>query len=221
MKSTCPDSTVGSAVRAALPLSVVLLASEASAQVVYTNPADLTTTAGGAVIGFNPLNQSASLGTNQGGIGDFTLSFQINDATKPQIGTNSSHYFVASVGDSLDRLALGTTIDASNVGTSTLAIINRNAGNDAQWAAGSSGYFGFSIINGADTFYGWAQLTYGSDKSLTLHDFAYESTPGAAITAGATTSAIPEPSTYAAMAGLLAGSAVLLRRRQQRLAKTA
>lgn len=53
--------------------------------------------------------------------------------------------------------------------------------------------------------------TWGEDQSLTLHRFAYEQS-GEAILAGA----IPEPSTYAALAGLLAGSAALFHRRRKK-----
>ncbi len=83
------------------------------------------------------------------------------------------------------------------------------------WQVGSSGYLGLRVGNDTDGYnYGWAEISIGEDSSVTLHSFAYEDTKNTAIQAGA----IPEPSTYAALTGLLAGSAVLYSRRRKRAA---
>ncbi len=80
---------------------------------------------------------------------------------------------------------------------------------------GTSGYIALNwTVAGNNHLYGWAQVSYNTDHSVTLHDFAYEDTANTPIQAGA----IPEPSTYAALTGLLAGSAALFARRRKRAA---
>jgi hypothetical protein len=111
------------------------------------------------------------------------------------------------------KFASSASISSGSSFTSPL-YINAYGNNDANWPAGTTGYVGIRVPNGGDVNYGWAQISYNSDKSLTIHDFAYEQTINTAISAGA----IPEPSAYAALAGLLAGSAALYRRRQQKRA---
>ncbi len=90
---------------------------------------------------------------------------------------------------------------------------------DPYWGNGgaSSGYLGFSFLNGTtnQTNYGFVELDYNdAANSLTLVRFAYDNT-GAGILAGAELSAIPEPSTTAALMALAAGAVVLLARRRQ------
>lgn len=78
---------------------------------------------------------------------------------------------------------------------------------------GPNSYIGF--IDGAN-HYGYFEVTWNSaTKVFTVLGGAFEATPGVSILAGG---AIPEPSTYTALAGLLAGSAALYRRRQQKQA---
>jgi len=88
-----------------------------------------------------------------------------------------------------------------------------NQASGAQWSPGDTGYFGLSFNGGSGTVYGWVRLSYNANGTVTIMDFAYE-TSGAAILTGAG-SAIPEPATTAALAALLTGSAALYRRRQQ------
>lgn len=78
------------------------------------------------------------------------------------------------------------------------------------------GYIGLRLTDGVEYYYGWAGITAeGPDAALTLHDFAFNSTPDQSLYAGTTLAAVPEPSTYAAIAGLLAGSAALYARRRK------
>jgi hypothetical protein len=56
--------------------------------------------------------------------------------------------------------------------------------------------------------------------SVTLHSFAYESLTDTSIAAGQTgaSGAVPEPSTYGALAALVAGSTILFARRRKQAA---
>jgi len=78
-----------------------------------------------------------------------------------------------------------------------------------------TGYAGIRMIDGPNTYYGWIQVsvTNYNNSSITgvLIDWAYESTPGGAIEAGA----IPEPSVATLLIGAtLFGASFLSRRRR-------
>jgi hypothetical protein len=62
-------------------------------------------------------------------------------------------------------------------------------------------FIGFKFVSDSATLFGWANITI-APNSLTFTDWAYQSTPGAAILVG--TEAIPEPATAATGLGLLA-----------------
>lgn len=92
------------------------------------------------------------------------------------------------------------------------------------WGGGgtSSGFLGFSFLNGAtnETNYGFVEINYNDDAdALELVRFAYDNT-GAGILAGASLTAVPEPSTTAAVMALVAGSAALFTARRRRTAST-
>lgn len=77
-----------------------------------------------------------------------------------------------------------------------------------------TGYAGIRMVDGANTYYGWMQVSVenydNSNITGTLIDWAYEDTPGRAIIAGETFSA-PEPSgTLLAAAGI---GLIMFRRR--------
>ena len=74
--------------------------------------------------------------------------------------------------------------------------------------AGMTGYMGVQFEADGETHFGWVHMTvYDEYPGMTIHSWAYESTPGEGILAGA----VPEPSS-AALALIGALSAWVLRR---------
>jgi hypothetical protein len=204
----------------------------ARAQIVYTAPVDLTLTTaasnGGAylVFGFGTSGSGGSARIDN----DFNFrpgdQFYFTASEYPDFVAAGVFQTTANYDSERDahgfspNLSLGAPIDGSHASFGGAALIYLNDSNDANWAPGSSGYLGFSFIDGAVTDYGWARVSFNADFSVTLHDFAYEAS-GASILAGDTgVSAIPEPSTYAAFVGLIAG-AVALNNRRRRLTPSA
>jgi hypothetical protein len=75
----------------------------------------------------------------------------------------------------------------------------------------TDGYVGLELNNGTSTDFGWVQLIYdptAATPSLTVVDYAYETTPGVDIVTG-----VPEPATIA-LAGAGAALMLLCRRKK-------
>ncbi len=78
---------------------------------------------------------------------------------------------------------------------------------------GTHGYLGLRVEPTVSAFkYGWAEISYNVDGSLTLYGFAVQ-TDGTSINTGQT-SAVPEPAETGLVAALLAGGVAVWRRRQ-------
>ena len=213
MKNLPAPSLLSRLARTALPAAPLALAAipSAHAAIIYTNPTDTTTT--GTSILYLDMGASGAGGSISGNANidaDFALlSFS---AGKPVLyGLVSSSHGFSATGNLEKNFQLNDTIG----GTADLSagFINYLGANDANWAAGTKGYLGvqFDAVT-AGTVYGWIQVSYNSDLSLTVYDFAYQS-DGSAIAAGATS--VPEPAATTALAALLAGSAALYAKRRQ------
>lgn len=206
----------------ALPAAALgaLATSPASASITYYDAGDRTVLQNGSSIYFDLISGDVS---DVASSSDFRLwatggsNWHNVYARTPANGQTLCYYTSTNWGYS-KRLALNTDIGSSSAvwaAPSTNYLRYSWDGSEyGIWAANTRGYLGLRIDDGTGSFsYGWADISVGN-TSVTLHSFAYETTKNASIQAGA----IPEPSTYAAITGLLAGSAALYARRRKRAA---
>jgi hypothetical protein len=108
--------------------------------------------------------------------------------------------FAADASDNLYNISAGTPIGLGGnfVASTTLSGVN--------WDGGGTGYVGLEFFDGPFIHFGWAALEYvdnGGATTLTLSAFAFEDTPFLPILAGdtgASSSAVPEPSSVALIA---------------------
>ena len=101
-------------------------------------------------------------------------------------------------------LTAGTEIDQSlsdywQSGSQTMVqwirLLDDNTVSFGPWAGVDNGYMGLELEADGQTYYGWARITADYDDIyVVVHEWAYESTPGIGIAAGAT-GVIPEPAT--------------------------
>lgn len=115
-------------------------------------------------------------------------------------------YVAAVAGGTASALSVGSTISSSSIFSTASSTTNLTTGAPV--------YFGFRFTNegpttaaGDDTVhYGYAQVRLTNGAPGQLLGYAYESTPGAAITI-----VVPEPASLTAIAGL--GGLMIRRRR--------
>jgi hypothetical protein len=218
-----------------LPAAPVGLAalSSAHAQIVYTNASNLTFQAGAAATFYigsssqpdHVTYESAANSNFRRGAGyTFYMAFQGGSSAQPYAWTpnyqSSPQILTNAVSPGLATLiTAGTVISATPPSSSVWGpnpytfLSSSNYVGQTQWTPGTTGYLALKLNNGTD--FGWVQATYNLDQTLTIIDFAYEAS-GGAIQAGDTgISSVPEPASYALIAGLLAGSVALYLRRQQ------
>lgn len=133
---------------------------------------------------------------NQDSIVDFLYTFNLTAefSVTPQ-GSNRTG----------EPLSAGTVIDQSLTdywqdGTQTMVqwirLLDGNTVSFGPWAGVESGYMGLEFEADGETYYGWARISADYDDIyVVIHEWAYESTPGIGIAAGAT-GVIPEPATF-------------------------
>ncbi len=214
MKTVAPASRLSRLAHAAIPaapLALVALPS-AHAAIIYTNPADLTVSGDNLIfidMGTNGAGGSSNT-SYLGGTSSFRLSPYVGHYPYIARGSGGSGRIFETDGYAR-KFAPREFISGSTF--ANFSYLNFAGNNNDNWAGGTTGYLGVQFNGGSGTVNGWINVTFQSNGSLTVHDFAYESS-GAGIAAGATAS-IPEPSTYAALAGLLVGCAALYAKRRR------
>ena len=113
-----------------------------------------------------------------------------------------------------NNLAVGTLINASDVTATPNADVTLTStyGQVGAFYTNHTGFIGFSFVdsNSAEHF-GYFQVTTGQTAGLQFLSGAYQTTPNAAIVAGATS--VPEPGSLAALA--VGATAVVVRRRHR------
>jgi len=111
------------------------------------------------------------------------------------------------------KFDFGTTVDGTAgylAGGNNIALAGGPSDGWGNWNDFSRGAIGVVFPISGELHYGFIDVTVNSDKTITLHGYAYESTAGVGIT----TFAIPEPSVASLFFGLLALGGIGLRRRR-------
>ena len=150
------------------------------------------------------------------GNGSTTLSVGI-------VGTGVGNYLYAArlaAGNMIDGSAGWLTITQTPFNGASMAVFSGFPNSQRAYPGANSGYLGIRFNIGIEQHFGWARLTVELDNALqprafTLHEYAYESNPGAGLAAG--DGFVPEPTSL----GLLAlGSIGLTAHRRRRAATT-
>jgi hypothetical protein len=198
----------------ALGVATLLAAgSDAYAQIVYS----------GALNGGSGISIAANTlyGIDVDGIGGVDLTLKAvgfgGEGGYLQLLASGSGLGVASGGyvaklSGADTISSGSTFLTGNTFIWGSSILSTPWGPSSQFTTDLRGYIGFEFTPGG-TNYGWLDIGIttadgGTPPTMKLYGYAYESSAGAAITAGA----IPEP----APAALVIGAAALLAFRQRR-----
>ena len=202
-----------------------MAAGMAQGSVVYSGPLSLQQT-----YSASQYRQGVSMGVS--GTNDFVFGFE-SDPTKPYVdartfvgsdpgagGTSGLMSLLAKANHGLPITPGGTMIDASYASLfpalpAGRAYMNKdgdtgNVTGDWSSTASTDGYVGIELALGGGTSYGWLHfIDNPSASSLTLVDWAYQSTPNVGIE----TQVVPEPTVCALGALGLAGLLASRRRR--------
>jgi PEP-CTERM motif len=207
--------------------AATLAVGTAQADIIFTDPADITTPPGS--------NNGTWFSLVTGQVQNSYLAgapFDFNWATFSgaygqdgiRISTSQARFIVApTIGgeySSAARLAGGQFVgpggnfnNPSNFNqVGTMASYNGYFG---EWNLGDTGYVGLHFNSAGQTYYGWAHVHINANASVTLLDFAYENTPGTGLVTGV----VPEPSTLSVL--LLAAGASGMTAYRRRRASTA
>lgn len=172
-----------------LALAFTLSASlSTGAAIVYFDYPDDTYFPGG---GIGEVTFQLLYGTplNQGQGSEFIFKFQPTQLSFERLTSQAPTSQILSSGGIASKLALDSIIGSSQPWSAAGQLTT------PQWAPDNSiGYLGARANPATDSstfYYGWVRVSYNTDHSMTLYDWAYESTPNTSIAAGTT---VPEPS---------------------------
>ena len=136
-----------------------------------------------------------------------------SELLRPWASQPPGSYDGGTPGNYFLNVAPGTLVDSSGVFVSGESNSEFHLGGSGdQFQSGVTGYLAFAYEEtvGGPTSYGWFSFAPNESGTGISIDLAYSDAPGESLTV----SAVPEPSTYAALAGALALGAVALRRRR-------
>lgn len=156
-------------------------------QIIYTDTTDFL---------FENDN-STTIDFNQDGTAEFTLedapfsdaivSYDIDDTTTTPNGRNFITVGTIDTGnwEIIDALPEGFIVDASgNYEAQFDAYINADWADTTDKFPEGTSYIGVRFILDTNTHFGWIRVSSDANGNITLLDYAYNSTPNAAITTG-------------------------------------
>ena len=187
----------------ALPAAACFTA-PADAQVIVTDLPDHTITPSSGEQIYFSINTGAG-GTAESSLSEFSgwqfrLTYDAGSTQKPEVR--------GAPGASVSAVSSGQLIDTS-----------LHYATDFVDLASSESLLALRVESAAGTTFAWAALALNTNLDgtfVSLHTIATNSVANQGLYAGTDQAVIPEPSTYAALAGLLAGSAVLYQRRRKK-----
>ncbi len=192
------------------------LVSVAQAQIIYSGTKNIIANGPGGALG----PSTATIDFNNDGVRDITFVGKILRFTSASSTQTAEFVTTTAGGTGLAKLPSNTSISSSSpfsdvrTGVSSSYVLF-SAGNWGPASSTNTGYFGFSFVTGGSTYYGWAQAQYTGSDTGTVIEWAYNSTPGASILVGQTSS-IPEPATTAMLMSVVAlGGATWWKKRQR------
>jgi hypothetical protein len=209
----------------------------AKGAIVYSGPLDLVSTYNSSSsVGWDGYGRAAVNIVNGNSGPDLVFGYD-TASDKPYVDARSSigvtNGLVTILAESnggntgdggLPFTGAGTSIGPTYAGlypgnsTDNEGLFYENANNNGvagQWSNSqiTDGYVGIELNTGSGTDYGWLEFQdnpTASSPTLTLEDWAYDSTPGEAIVAGP----VPEPSTVALLGVGALGFVASLRKRR-------
>ncbi|HUM46583.1 MAG TPA: T9SS type A sorting domain-containing protein [Chitinophagales bacterium] len=168
--------------------SLLAISNLASAQIVYTdvNP-DFADANNGAEYGLD-LNNDATVDfkvtiTSNGGAGVRMVAEVLNDNAIAGTYNTAYPYIYPSALDLNDIIDENKTWNDG--APQTMASTGYFQGAYGEWFGASDKYMGLRLAVGTNVHYGWVRMDVAENgKSFVVKDYAYESTPDAAIAAG-------------------------------------
>lgn len=224
-KSLATSCASYAAAAGAVGLSAV--AQPATAAVVYSNPADVSTafvtnSASSTNVYFDLDGGTAANAPFAGA--DYLLNYTNDSVEKPELAALASTNALGSVqlakggtaNDYAVKFGANSSVGGAHPTWTANGWLENGNNNDGLWTSNGEGFLGLRVdfANSGLFNYGWARVNYDDDAgTLTLLDFAYEIEPGVAIV---TPGAVPEPHSMALAAVGAVGLSALRRRRLRR-----